>query len=151
MYYLKALLVASMALFFTLVAFTNVVDYNTNWLFVKHVLSMDTTFRSPHLIGRAISSGLLQRSVYVLIIFWEILVAILCWLGTYYLLRKKKKFAVIGLSAGFVLYFLGFCVIASEWFAMWESPHWNGQIKAYLFSAILLLILVFVNQNEKNG
>ena len=40
----KAVLVAAVALFFTLVAFGNVTDYGSNWLFVQHVLSMDTTF-----------------------------------------------------------------------------------------------------------
>ena len=46
-------LVAAVAVFFTLVAIGNVVDYGTNWQFVTHVMSMDTTFRDPELVTAA--------------------------------------------------------------------------------------------------
>ena len=40
----KAATVAAIALFATLVAFGNLTDYNTNFVFVEHVMSMDTIF-----------------------------------------------------------------------------------------------------------
>jgi predicted small integral membrane protein len=40
----KATMVASLALFALLVTFDNLTDYDTNYAFVRHVLSMDTTF-----------------------------------------------------------------------------------------------------------
>ena len=43
----KVAMTLSLAAFALLVAFTNVTDYGGNWPFVQHVLSMDTTFRSP--------------------------------------------------------------------------------------------------------
>lgn len=149
-YWIKTFLVAGMALFFTIVAFTNIVDYNTNWLFVKHVLSMDKTFHSPHLMGRAITNQSIQHFGYFLIILTEALTAVFCWLGAYKLLKDHtKKIALLGLALGFLLYFVGFCVIASEWFVMWQAAKWNGQVKAYLFCSIILLIMIFINQNEK--
>ena len=39
----KILFLAVIALFFTLVAFTNITDFDTNYQFVRHVLAMDTT------------------------------------------------------------------------------------------------------------
>ncbi|HLQ94163.1 MAG TPA: DUF2165 family protein, partial [Xanthobacteraceae bacterium] len=42
----KAVMVAAVALFATLVAFGNVTDYHTNFEFVQHVLSMDSVFPS---------------------------------------------------------------------------------------------------------
>ena len=39
----KIVLVASIALFFTFIAFGNISDFDSNWQFVQHVLSMDTT------------------------------------------------------------------------------------------------------------
>ncbi len=42
----KAVMVAAIALFATLVAFGNVTDYHTNFEFVQHVLSMDSVFPS---------------------------------------------------------------------------------------------------------
>ena len=41
---MKSLLVGSVALFALLVALNNVIDYGSNFPFVQHVLSMDTTF-----------------------------------------------------------------------------------------------------------
>jgi predicted small integral membrane protein len=40
----KILLVASVALFTTLVVFNNITDYGSNYAFVEHVLRMDTVF-----------------------------------------------------------------------------------------------------------
>ena len=28
---------------------------------------------------------------------------------------------------GFLIWFIGFIVIGSEWFAMWQSSTWNGK------------------------
>jgi Predicted small integral membrane protein (DUF2165) len=40
----KIIMVAAIALFATLVSFSNLTDYWTNFAFVQHVLSMDTIF-----------------------------------------------------------------------------------------------------------
>jgi predicted small integral membrane protein len=40
----KTVMVASPALFALLVAFDDLVDYGSNYEFVRHTLSMDTTF-----------------------------------------------------------------------------------------------------------
>ena len=40
----KVVLVSAIARFFTLVAFGNVTNHQSNWQFVQHVLSMDPTF-----------------------------------------------------------------------------------------------------------
>jgi predicted small integral membrane protein len=39
----KIVMVGSLALFAGLVTFDNLIDYETNYAFVRHVLSMDTT------------------------------------------------------------------------------------------------------------
>lgn len=51
----KAIMVASLALFALLVAFDNLTDYETNYAFVRHVLSMDTTFPGNPLLYRRIT------------------------------------------------------------------------------------------------
>jgi predicted small integral membrane protein len=40
----KTALVGAIALFATIVVFGNLTDYNTNLLFIQHVLSMDTIY-----------------------------------------------------------------------------------------------------------
>ena len=39
----KLLLVAGIALYYTLVVFNNLTDFNSNYEFIQHVLSMDST------------------------------------------------------------------------------------------------------------
>lgn len=40
----KAILVAALSAFCLMVAYGNLADYGSNYTFVRHVLSMDTTF-----------------------------------------------------------------------------------------------------------
>ena len=60
-----------------IVAYDNIVDYASNYEFVRHVLSMDTTFPGNLLMHRAISNESIWRLVYALIIAIEVLTALL--------------------------------------------------------------------------
>jgi predicted small integral membrane protein len=50
-----------LGLFGLLVAVDNVIDYGTNYAFVQHVFSMDTTFPGNALMGRAITDPAVWR------------------------------------------------------------------------------------------
>lgn len=143
--------VAAIAAFFTLVAFGNVTDYDSNWLFVQHVLSMDTIFADSTLRWRAITSPGLQTAAYWLIIAWEAATALVLWVGVARLLAARgsatafaraRPTAVVGLGAGFLLYAVGFIVVGGEWFAMWQSESWNGQTSAFGFLAMIGIVLI---------
>jgi predicted small integral membrane protein len=157
----KIVIVAVVATFFSIVAYTNIADFKTNHEFVRHVLSMDTTFGSPDLMWRAVEDPALQRAAYWLIIAWEGVTAILCWLGVAALSRawsapsadfdRARTFAIAGLLMGLVLYAFGFLVVASEWFAMWQSDKWNAQATAGMFTTVLIGALVLVGFRESPG
>ena len=66
----KTAMVASTALFALLVAYNNLADYDSNYEFVRHTLSMDTTFPDNALKGRAITSPTLWTLAY-----WSIILA----------------------------------------------------------------------------
>ncbi len=149
----KVSLVATVALFFTLVAFGNITDYESNWLFVQHVLAMDTIFPDSTLRWRAIESEAIQRLAYWSIIVWEALAALVLWWGALLLLinsgearrfQGAKAPAVIGLTLGALLYGLGFLVIGGEWFAMWQSQVWNGQEAAGRFLVMIGFVTVML-------
>ena len=148
----KIALVAATALFFTCVAFGNITDYDTNWQFVRHVLSMDTTFPDSKLHWRAITDVTIQQVAYWLIIGTQAVTAGMLWLGTLRLLAKigSDKFAqarapaIVGLTAGLLLYVAGFVTIGGEWFAMWQSAIWNGQQKAFEFITMFGVVLIVV-------
>jgi len=158
---IKTILVASVALFASLVAFNNIIDYGSNFMFVEHVLSMDTTFEGNQLIYRSIDSSFLHHAFYWLIILSEALVGGLCFLGTWKMWKtikhdtatfnNAKKLASIGLTLGVLLWFTGFMTIGAEWFLMWQSAIWNGQASAFRFIVILFLVLMFLNQQDQES
>ena len=78
----------------TLAALGNLVDYDSNWAFVQHVLAMDTTFQSPALMGRAITDPTLQTAAYLAIIVAEITGAALLWSGFVLLWRARTDDAL---------------------------------------------------------
>lgn len=75
----KTALVATIALFFALVAFGNLADYGANWAFVRHVLAMDTIFPDSPLTRRAITDERLQTVAYWGIIAWQAVTAAVLW------------------------------------------------------------------------
>ena len=75
----KAILCMPLALFGLLVAVDNVIDYGTNYAFVQHVFSMDTTIPGNALLGRAITNPVVWQLGYGAIIVGEALTG-LCFL-----------------------------------------------------------------------
>jgi predicted small integral membrane protein len=154
----KVVMVGSLAVFAFIVAFDNVTDYDTNFEFVRHVLSMDTTFPDNALLYRRITSTVLWNLGYWLIILGEALTSLSLALAAIVLMRRlrsraaefdrAKRFVFIGSAIGFVVWFFGFMVVAGEWFAMWESRSWNGQEAAFRFYMTILAVLIFVNQPD---
>lgn len=149
----KTSLVATVALFFGLVAFGNVTDYGSNWTFVRHVLAMDTIFPDSSLKWRAITDPGLQTLAYWLIIAWQVATAALLVLAALWMLsglRDPRRFAaarstaIVGLTFGLLLYGLGFTVVGGEWFAMWQSHAWNGLDSAARFVLLDGVILLFL-------
>jgi predicted small integral membrane protein len=154
----KIVLVAGIALFATVVAFGNITDYDTNWAFVQHVLSMDSIFERSTIRYRAITSPALQHAAYALIIATEATTALLCWIGAFALLarlradaatfNRAKAVAVTGLTLGFLLWQVGFMTVGGEWFGMWQSSHWNGVPSAFRFTMVILGVLIFVAMQD---
>jgi len=154
----KVAMVGSLALFALVVAFDNLVDYGTNYEFVRHTLSMDTTFPGNALMGRAITQPAIWSVAYWLIILTEAAVGLLLGFAALRLattlradarlFNSAKKYAVLGAGLGFLLWFTGFMVVGGEWFAMWQSKTGNGQQSAFHFYITLLAVIIFVNQPD---
>ena len=156
----KVTMVGSLAAYAFIVAYNNVVDYGSNYQFVRHVLSMDTTFPGNALMRRAITNESTWRVAYALIMAMEGLIAFLLALGAVMLLarlrapaevfNRSKVWAVAGLTVGFALWFFGFMVIAGEYFAMWQSKEWNGQQAAFRITTEILAVLIFVSLPDRD-
>ena len=154
----KTAMVASIGLFALLVAYDNLADYNSNHTFVRHTLSMDTTFPDNALKDRAITSPTLWALAYWGIILTEAVTGLVLAYGALRLtlaLRASaadfaaaKPYVVVGVGLGFLLWFTGFMVVGGEWFQMWQSKTWNGQEAAFRFYMTLLAVGIFVSLRD---
>jgi predicted small integral membrane protein len=154
----KIVMVGSLAAFALLVTFDNLTDYGTNYEFVRHVMSMDTTFQGNGLLYRRVTSPALWNAAYALIIFGEGLTGLSLLAATFALLRRlrapsarfnrAKRLVFVGATIGFLVWFFGFILVGGEWFQMWQSAAWNGQQPAFRFYLTLLAVLIFVNQSD---
>ncbi|WP_448316123.1 DUF2165 domain-containing protein [Streptomyces sp. CO7] len=144
-----ALLTATVALYMTLVAVGNITDFGTNQAFVRHVLAMDTTFKDPDLMWRAVTDTRLQDAAYVLVIAWESVTALVLLLGAWLWLRRDgraraRRVSTYGLLMTMLLFGAGFIGIGGEWFAMWQSEQWNGleaATRVFLMSGVVLIVV----------
>jgi len=155
----KLLLVAGIALFYVLVVFNNVTDFGSNWLFVQHVLAMDTTFPGNHGMWRALPQPGLELAFYLSIIAWEIVtMALLVWSvvklaralhGADEEFQRAKGPAVVALTASLLMWLIAFLAVGGEWFLMWQSKMWNGQEEAFRMFTVIGIVLVYLVQPEK--
>ncbi len=152
--YAKIVMSLVLASFCLLVTFDNITDYGTNYLFVQHVMSMDTTFPGNALMYRSIANPVLWQLAYALIIAAEGVTGILFLAGAIRLIQVRnasgavfneaKTLVIAAATLAFLVWFFGFMVVAGEWFAMWQSQTWNGQEAAFRFYMAVLGVLIFV-------
>ena len=153
----KSIICLPLGIFALLVCFNNLSDYDTNYAFVRHTLSMDTVFPGNTLKYRAILDPFVWNLAYGLIIFAEFLTGALLLIGAIGLIRNihspaafnaAKNWVYLGCLVGFLLWFLGFIVIGGEWFCMWQSEKWNGVQAAFRFVVLIMLTLLFIAMPE---
>ena len=157
----KLTLTASVALLLALVAFNNISDYQSNFAFVAHVLSMDTTFRHDSVMWRALEAPALHHAAYLVIIGCELTAAAGCFVATLRFARAlnahgavfgaAERPAVLSLTLSMILWLTGFLVVGGEWFHMWQSADWNGQASAFRMFAISAIALLVVIQPEASS
>jgi predicted small integral membrane protein len=151
----KTALVLAVALFYSVVVFNNLTDYDTNYQFVRHSLMMDSTFPNNHVMWRALNSPTIHTIFYISIILWESITMILCWWGVFRLARavtttaatfnQEKRTSVVALTLGILMWLVAFLTVGAEWFLMWESKSWNGQEAAFRMFTVMGIILIFLS------
>lgn len=156
----KSLCVCAIAFFISLSAFNNLTDYNINFTFIQHVLTMDSIFYDATIKYRAIDSPILHHFAYITIIMLEIISSLICWWGGIRLFQNRNKsaaifnrsknMAIIGLTLAFVLWQTLFMSIGGEWFAMWMSKQWNSVPNAFRFFVTVLLVLIYVASQDSD-
>jgi predicted small integral membrane protein len=154
----KLLLLAGIALFYTLVVFNNLTDFGSNYEFIRHVLSMDTTIPGNHGMWRALTSPIVHLVFYWFIIAWEFVTMVLAWWGAVHLFRAlrmpasdyvdAKRLAVAALTLSLLMWLVAFLDVGGEWFLMWQSHTWNGQAEAFRMFVMVGFVLLLVLQPD---
>jgi len=156
----KVLLVLGVAFFYSLVVLNNLTDYDSNYQYVRHVLTMDTTYLDGHTMWRAVHRPAIHTAFYVSIIAWEIATMILCWAGGLKLagalrqspavFQAKKRWAVIALTSSLLMWLIAFLSVGAEWFLMWQSKTWDGREEGFRMFTVVGIVLLLVAQRDTN-
>ncbi len=155
----KILLIFFIALFCLSVGFNNIVDYDVNFQFLSHVVSMDAMkpwFDLSISESRSITNPSVHAFLYTCIITAELSAGLLALLACLMMIKNIKddsKFLrakYIYLSATAIMitvWYFGFNVIGVGWFYMWASQY-DAQATAYNFVIFLLISLMYVMRRE---
>ena len=156
----KVLLLAGIGLLYMLVVFNNLTDFDSNYQFVRHVISMDTTFPGNHGMYRALTSPAWHLTFYLTIVAWEIVSTVLLWWGIAKLMRAfrlpaaefnaAKRMSLMALTLSLLMWLVAFLSIGGEWFLMWQSHDWNGQQAAFRNFAIAGIVLLVLLQPDSD-
>lgn len=155
----KILLLAAIALFYTLVVINNTTDFNSNYQFVRHVLMMDSTFPGNNGMWRAMTNPIWHLSFYISIIIWECVTMVLSWWGAIALLRvlrksadefnRAKRIPIAALTLSMLMWMVAFLSVGAEWFLMWQSHTWNGQEAAFRMFVVVGMVLLLIVQPDR--
>jgi predicted small integral membrane protein len=157
--YFKTLLVFFMAAFCLSVGIDNIVDYQINYEFVKHVVSMDTMkpwFDASISLKRGTSNPAIHAILFHIIIAGELIAGFLSLYSFWRMIKSTKddaqfmnaKTPFLVSSAGMLTtWYFGFNIIAANWFYMWANVY-DAQVPAYNFSIISLLTVIYVMKKE---
>jgi predicted small integral membrane protein len=155
---LKIMMSGGLAILTALIAYANIHDPGANLKFLEHVLSMDTVAPDSAMRDHALPIPLAWWVAFWLIVVGEGLTAALFAVGAVELWRARnskarqfheaKRFVYLGAAGGLLIWFVGFTAIGGEWYAMWQSQVWNGQQAAFRITALILLTVIFVGQQD---
>ncbi|MEM9681912.1 MAG: DUF2165 domain-containing protein [Pseudomonadota bacterium] len=154
----KAILALVVGAWALVVAYGNVADYDTNWVYVQEVMSMRYAQSDPDVAWRAITSPSLHRLAYAAIIIAEAVAGVFfVFAGILMAWRLKAPVSAfqtaktpfaIGLTIAILVWLFGFMVLAGEWFQMWRSQTYNAQETAFFFYMTMLLGGVYIFQHS---
>lgn len=114
----------------------NITDSESNLQFVRHVFSMDTTYNSPDIMWRAVTAPSVHMIGFISIIIIEATLTFCGFMGLFKLAKhfnsdsqtfeQQKTLALIAMGLAVLVWGFIFQAAGGEWFASWQSQHWNG-------------------------
>lgn len=158
--YLKIVLTFFIAIFCLTVAINNIIDYDVNFTFLKHIVTMDTMqpwFDMKIAAARAITNPSIHIVLYDCIIAGEFSAGLFALWASINMLKnindnekfyRAKSTFVIAVGLMLTVWYFGFNVIAANWFYMWANQY-DASVPAFHFSFFALLLLIYILRDEK--
>jgi predicted small integral membrane protein len=146
-------LVLMVAAYYLVVAFDNITNPDSNWVFVKGVLSEDGVTSGSGFEWRAIDAHWFQVLGYLGVIAFETLTGLLLAYAGVRGLRDSRsrggwasaqRATFLGMVTGLLVFFLGFITIGGNWFVMYLNSKWNGLDPAFQNSVMTMFMAAFV-------
>lgn len=141
------------ASYYAVVAFDNISNPASNWVFVRGVMSLDGVPADSGFGWRAIDATPIQVAGYVGIILGETVSAVLLAVGGIGGLRRTsshdrwlrtQRWSLLGCAAGLLVFFFGFIVVGGNWWVMYLNDKWNGLGPAFQDSVLTALAMLGV-------
>jgi predicted small integral membrane protein len=157
-----AVLASITGLYYLIVAAGNCVDTDTNRRGLAAVLSMRATIHHPAIDWHAITNGTVIWIVYIVMVIWESLIALVLLAAAVAWWRvvagspvrdAAVRLASMGWTMAVLLFLGGFLTIAGEWFRMWANTQVNASpaaLQNFLIAAVGL-ILVHMPEQSADG
>jgi len=148
-----------MGLFMCFAAFNNTLTFQSTFNPVNGVVNMQGTFQDPMLMWRAIESPFIVWMGVIGIIVTEYIAGILCLIGAASMWKARnasaadftlsKHRAMLGLALVAIFYFIGFQVIAGEWFMLWQNRGAPSLQEAFRNFTSAMLMLIWLNTADE--
>ncbi len=141
------------ASYYLVVAFDNITNPGSNWVFVRGVMSLDGVPTDSGFGWRAIHATLLQVAGYAGIIFGETVAGILLAVGAVGGLRRSgghdrwlraQRWSLLGCGTGLLVFFFGFIVVGGNWWVMYLNATFNGLNPAFQNSVLTAMAMLGV-------
>ncbi|MCE0722693.1 MULTISPECIES: DUF2165 family protein [Legionella] len=156
----KIICILAIAFYCFLDVFGNVSDYYVNFSAVKRTLMMSDIFPDSLIGYRAVTNPILHHAIYLVIIGFELLTTVICGVGAWKLFKVRhasalvfngaKRWAVAGLTLGFLTWHVLFMSVAGEWFGLWMSSLLSGALTTsfQIFITFLVLLIYLIIKDE---
>ena len=147
---IKIMLMLSVALFGAVGFMSNMLDFAPGHEQVRTVLSMEGAAETPGMEWRRVTSPLVVNLGFALIYLTKLTVAILCLYCSVQMFRHRnadaatfdaaKRWGMLACGIAVVAFFIGFIVIAENFFEYWRVPILGVATHDFAFSYIMLFI-----------
>jgi predicted small integral membrane protein len=158
-----AVLASITGLYYLIVASTNCVDTDTNRGGIAAVFSMRGTIHHAGTDWHAITNGTVIWTVYILVVMWESLIALVLLAAAVAWWRvvagrsvrdTAVRLASIGWTMAVMLFLGGFLTVAGEWFRMWANTEVNATpaaLQNFLIAAVGLILVHLPEQSADSS